>query len=229
MPEATSNVEFAHKIQEQSHHERSRGDKREEWVEILEAIVLAIVALMTAWSGYQAASWDAQSAHYYAMASGTRVQAQEKSVLAGQDRLYDVTTFDSWIAATLDGRPKLAQFYERRFRPEYRIAFDAWMKLNPLTNASAPPGPIFMPEYKSALAAQSAGLTHEADGYLEKGSSTRETGDDFVRITVILATVLLLTALSQRFKALGPRVAVVVVAIALLGYSTYLIAILPQA
>ena len=50
-----------------------------------------------------------------------------------------------------------------------------------------------------------------------------------MRITVILATVLLLTALSQRFKMLGPRIAIVAVASLLLVYSVYLIFILPQA
>lgn len=103
------------------------------------------------------------------------------------------------------------------------------MKLNPLTNASAPPGPTFMPEYQSAKAAKSAALGEQATGYFEQGVSTRETGDQFVRITVILAMVLLLTALSQRFKVLGPRVAIIAVAGVLLGCSVYLIAMLPQA
>ena len=103
------------------------------------------------------------------------------------------------------------------------------MKLNPLTNASAPPGPTFMPEYQSAKAAKSAALGEQATGYFEQGVSTRETGDQFVRITVFLATVLLLTALSQRFKNLGPRIAVIGIAAVLLIYSVYLIALLPQA
>jgi hypothetical protein len=72
-------------------------------------------------------------------------------------------------------------------------------------------------------------MSEQAKGYFEKGISTRETGDQFVRITVILATVLLLTALSQRFKVLGPRVAIIGVASVLLVYSLYLIALLPQA
>lgn len=230
MPEATSNVEFAHKIHEHGHHTSSSGDKRERWVEILEAVVLAIVAVMTAWSGYQAAKWDAKSATDYALASSRNVQAQEQSTLAGQDRLYDTTTFDSWVNATLAGKPKLAQFYERRFRPEYIVAFNAWMKLDPLANSgTVPPGPIFMPEYKDTHVVQGATLAEEAKRYLEQGIQTRETGDQFVRITVILATVLLLTALSQRFKVLGPRIAIVAVASLLLVYSVYLIFILPQA
>jgi hypothetical protein len=36
----------------------------------------------------------------------------------------------------------------KRFTPEYRVAFDAWLKLDPLNNEDAPPGPRFMPECK---------------------------------------------------------------------------------
>ncbi|MGB6675072.1 MAG: hypothetical protein WBE44_00135 [Terriglobales bacterium] len=49
MSEITSNVEFAHKIHEQGHHHPSGSDIRERWVEILEAVVLAMVAVATAW------------------------------------------------------------------------------------------------------------------------------------------------------------------------------------
>ena len=86
-----------------------------------------------------------------------------------------------------------------------------------------------MPLYKSAKAVRSAALAEQANRYFGQGVATRETGDHFVRITVFLATVLLLTALSQRFRAPGPRVAVVGIAAVLLVYSVYLIAVLPQA
>jgi hypothetical protein len=51
----------------------------------------------------------------------------------------------------------------------------------------------------------------------------RETGDNYVKVTVLLATVLLLTALGQRFEIFGSRAAVVAVALILLVASTYLI------
>ena len=56
-------------------------------------------------------------------------------------------------------------------------------------------------------------LAEQAKVYFEKGVSTRDTGDDYVKVTVFLATVLLLTALSQRFRVLGPRIAVAAVAV----------------
>jgi hypothetical protein len=120
MAEATSNVEIAHKIHEASHH-RSSGDHRQQWVEIVEAVVLAVVAVATAWSGYQAAKWDALSAEQYQLASRSSVESQGKATLAGQDRLFDIVTFNGWIAAKTAGNTALAALYERRFRPEYAV------------------------------------------------------------------------------------------------------------
>jgi hypothetical protein len=229
MPETTSNVEFANKIQEHGRHHPSPTDHRSQWIEIAEAVVLAVVAVATAWSGYQAAKWDALSAQNYNLASRTTVVSQEKATLAGQDRLYDITTFNGWVAAKISGKDKLATFYQRRFRPEYATAFSAWWKLDPINNPSAPAGPIFMAEYTNANSQESARLAEEAKGHFEKGVDTRDVGDKYVKVTVFLATVLLLTALSQRFEIFGPRVAVVTVAFVLLVMSTYWILTFPRA
>ena len=229
MAEATSNVEFAHKIHEEGHHHAPPTDHRARWIEIVEAVVLATVAVATAWSGYQASKWDALSARQYNLATRTAVASQEKATLAGQDVLYDITTFNGWVAATVAGKDKLATFYQRRFRPEYATAFAAWLKLDPIHNPSAPPGPIFMAEFRNANRDESTKLAQDSKDYFEKGVSMRETGDNYVKVTVLLATVLLLTALSQRFEIFGPRVAVVAVALVLLLISAYWIFTFPRA
>ncbi len=228
MSENTSNVEFAHKIHEQGHHHEPSPHAWAGWVGIAEAILLSIVAIATAWSGYQAAKWDALSARKYAQVGRITVLSQEKSTLAGQDRLYDIATFNGWVAAKTAGNAKLVDFYERRFRPEYKAAFDAWQKLDPFNNPAAPAGPIFMPEYTNANTQESAKLAEQAKVFFEAGADARETGDRYVKVTVFLATVLLLTALSQRFEVFGPRVAVITIALGLLVMSTYWIVILPR-
>jgi hypothetical protein len=229
MPEQNSNVEFAHKIQEQAHHHGQTSDHQPAWVEIAEAVVLAVVAVVTAWSGYQATKWDALSNQNYSLAASTNMRAQEKATLAGQDRLYDIVTFNGWIAAESAGNKKLATIYEHRFRPEYAVAFLAWQKLDPLNSVPAVPGPIFMPEYKNARAQESGKLTEEAKGYFEKGVSTRETGDHYVKVSVFLATVLLMTALGQRFKVRAPRIVMLSIAFVLLVVSTFWIITFPRA
>jgi hypothetical protein len=127
------------------------------------------------------------------------------------------------------GREKLAAFYQRRFRPEYATAFAAWWNLDPVNNPSAPAGPIFMAEYTNANSQESAKLEEKAKDEFEKAVSMRETGDKYVRVTVFLATVLFLTALSQRFAMFGPRVAVVAIAFVLLVISSYSILTLARA
>jgi hypothetical protein len=230
LPETNSNIEYAHRIHEQAHeHHPSPSDRRHELVAIAEALLLAIVAIATAWSGYQAAKWDALSAKQYGMSSSTIVLSQEKATLAGQEHLYDTTTFNGWMFAKTNNNEALQSFYVRRFRPEYRTAFEAWIKLDPFHNPDAPAGPSYMPEYKDANAEEARQLMQKAKTYFEQGVDTRETGDQYVKVTVFLATVLLLTALSQRFKLLGPRIAVVGIALLLLIMSTVLLVQLPRA
>jgi hypothetical protein len=148
---------------------------------------------------------------------------------AGQDRLYDIVTFNGWLAAKSAGNAKPVEIFERRFRPEYLVAFTAWQKLDPLNNPSAPAGPIFMPEYINSHAIQSAKLSEQATIHFDQGIETGENADSYIKVTVFLATVLLLTALSQRFKTSGPRMAVVGIAFVLLVMSLYWVLTFPRA
>src|SRR6476469_10403849 len=182
---------------------RASGDTsqaRLEAIEIIEAVILALVAVATAWSGYQAAQWAGKRAELYAEATRLRVTAEGLVTLAGQERIYDSDTFNSWVAAKLDGKENSAEFFERRFRDEYRRAFAAWLRTDPFKNAQAPSGPIFMPEYHNAKHEQFLALNKQAADVADQGTKSGHTGDQYVRITVLLATVLLLTAIGQRFS-----------------------------
>src|SRR5215831_4299986 len=188
---------------------RDSGDtsqSRWEVIEIIEALILALVAVATAWSGYQAAQWAGKRAEEYAKANRLRVNAEGLATLAGQERIYDSDTFNSWLAATLDGKAEATAFFERRFRDEYRPAFGAWMKTDPFNNPQAPPGPIFMPDYRNAKHEQFLVLTKQAPEMADQGTKSGEIGDQYVRITVLLATVLLITAIGQRFHFKTVRV-----------------------
>jgi len=115
----------------------SPSQSRFEAIEIIEAVILALVAVATAWSGYQAAQWAGKRAQQYAEATRLRVTAEGLVTLAGQERIYDSDTFNSWLAAKLNGKEEAAEFFERRFRDEYRPAFAAWMGTDPFKNAQA--------------------------------------------------------------------------------------------
>ena len=210
---------------------RKSGDtsqSRFEAIEIIEAVILALVAVATAWSGYQAAQWAGKRAEEYAEASRLRVSAEGLATLAGQERIYDSDTFNSWLTARLDGKAEAAEFFERRFRDEYRPAFAAWMSTDPFKNAQAPPGPIFMPQYHNAKHEQFLALNKQAAEVADQGTKSGETGDQYVRITVLLATVLLITAIGQRFHFKTVRVVFMILACLLLCLPLLQLLMLPR-
>ena len=218
MPEDL-NVEIAGGIAEAgSPHERAEKLRWERFVEISEAVVLAFVAVSTAWSGYQAARWDGRQAERYGTASAVRIQADEQLTLGGQQKLLDVATFNTWIQAKKDGNDALAALYVRRFSPAFKTAFDAWIASHPFSNPDAPPGPSFMPEYTNPQIEQGDALNEEATAIFEEGTQARETSDNYIRTTVVLATVLFLMALSQRFRIRGVRIAVLIISGLLMVY-----------
>jgi hypothetical protein len=50
---------------------------------------------------------------------------------------------NAWLSADIHGEKEVKNFYERRFLPEFKLAFDAWIKLDPINNSSAPPEPRY--------------------------------------------------------------------------------------
>ena len=94
-----SNIETAHRLAEHGDGKRPRpaGGVWEEWVEVGEAISLALVAIATAWSGYQASQWEGRQAELYGESQELRIDADELLTLGGQRHLRDIMTFNTWI------------------------------------------------------------------------------------------------------------------------------------
>ena len=63
-----------------------------------------------------------------------------------------------------------------------------------------------MPDYHNADHEHFLALNKRAAEVAEQGTKSGETGDQYVRITVLLATVLLITAIGQRFRFKTVRV-----------------------
>jgi hypothetical protein len=226
MPES-QNVEFAHKLSEHSRTELHR----ERWhslVETAEVVLLAVVAVATAWSGFQAARWDGHQSLLYGQASRDRFAADDASTRAGQLLLSDLTLFSGWLQAGSNGDPQLQMIYDRRFSPEYRTAFNAWLSTDPFRDPQAPAGPSAMPEYRNVLAEQAARLNEQASQTFEEGTAARETADRYVRDTVIFASVLFLVAIAQRFESRAVRIGANVVACSLLVFVLASVVRLPR-
>lgn len=192
--------------------EKPLSRRQERALELVATIILALATLGTAWSGYQATRWSGVQAASYVTASGLRVELTKASTAAGQNKLYDSQVFSQWVNAYDVGNTALAAIYERRFRAEFRPAFNAWFATDPLHNPSAPAGPLFMPEYVSADAQQADALEKEAAAAYAFGVEANETADSYVLNTVFLASALFLAGVAGRFEWRSARIAVLATA-----------------
>jgi hypothetical protein len=221
------NVEVAHKLSEREHSARSKR-RWEEVIEILEVLLLALAAIATAWSGYQAARGDGKQSVLYIDASVDRVRANAAASLGEQRLAADSAIFNSWLQARADNNQELQAILVRRFSPEYRTAFTAWLATDPFTDPSAPPGPGFMPEYHNPQAEEAKELNEQAAELEKEGTEARHTAEQYVRGTVLFALVLFLVAVGQRFRLRGVRIATLVMALALFSWAFYDIGTLPR-
>ena len=182
---------------------------RDRLLSIAEAVLLSIVALMAAWSGYAAAKWSTESRVGLAEASTARTKANRANLQAIELRNFDSSTFEAWFTAYTAHNEQAMALAEHRFRPQFRVAFEAWRATKPETNPSAPRGPTYMPQYEQPGLAQGKALDEQADEAFAAGASAGETSDKYVRTTVFLASVLFLVGISTQFPVRGGRYALV--------------------
>src|SRR2546430_4351407 len=156
---------------------------RQRRVELLATILLAVAAVATAWSTFQSTRWRGETAADYSKATAARIQSSEASTRAGQLTQVDIATFIQWIDASVAGDAKLADFYRRRFRAEFRPAFAAWLATHPRTNRSAPLTPFAMPQYRVAEAVKSQQLNTAAGEHADTAGKGRNTLDKTRRDT----------------------------------------------
>jgi hypothetical protein len=218
MPEGLSPQEVGKEIGEhaRSSDEGEADERRIRTVSILEAVLLSIVAVVAAYSGYAAAKWTTEQRVSLAEASGLRSQSNRANLQAMSLRNFDSSTFEAWFTAYTVQNKQAMALAERRFRPQFRVAFDAWRATHPETNPDAPKGPTYMPQYHSPGLAESATLDKRADETFADGSDAGKTSDEYVRVTVFLASVLFLVGISTQFRLRGARFALVGVGAAML-------------
>lgn len=211
MPEG-ANIEVAHSLTEQGHgggqHERSHRI-----LEVLEVALLAVVAIVTAWSGFQAAQWDGRQSLLYGHSSRDRFAADAASTLGDQRLAADAGMFTAWLQARSTGDEDLQAMLVKRFSPGYRAAFDAWIATDPFARDDAPLGPAAMPEYRNPDIEKAEALNEKASDEFDEGTEAREHGEEYVRNTVLFAMVLFLVAIAQRMKTRSLRTSVNAVAV----------------
>ena len=115
MPEGLSSSDVAGEITRHRTHSAKHEQDGEEsepvgetrshdrTLSVIEAVMLAIVALLAAYTGYASAKWNTESSVRLAQASAARTEANRAELDAQNLRNFDSTTFNSWFTAYVAG------------------------------------------------------------------------------------------------------------------------------
>lgn len=193
------------------------GIEASDRVELLSTIILAVAAVLTAWSAFQSAKWGGVMSIEFNSAGTARTESTRFDTLAGQQAQVDVGLFTNWLAALNDDlntgaitlapgqgytptEGTLSGFLFLRFRPEFRPVMDAWLATFPVTNPDAPPSPFAMPEYTLAAAEEADLLQSTADAHRDAALVANQTSDDYVLTAVLFASVLFFAGVSTKMQ-----------------------------
>jgi len=220
------NSDVAQELNERNRHQHTQ--RWEELAEIVEVIFLAIVATATAWSGYQASRWDGRESALFQDAIAYRFRAESASDLGGLEVVSDSALFTSWLQAKASHDTALASEIAARFTPDFRADFDAWRKTGGL-DATTDADVGFKPDLEgNPNVQQAAALRERSRVTFVLGKKADDVADRYVRNTVLLAMVLFLVAIAQRFTTRGLRIGVNGAAFLLLAFVVGNLVTLPR-
>jgi hypothetical protein len=185
--------------------------RRRDWVEIGATVLLAVAAVATAWSSYEATRWNGEQAKTSGKVNKTRIEAARAAGLANAQQQVDVATFMQWVDSYARDDVKLVSFYQERFRAEFRPAFNAWIATKPLKTEGAPLTPFAMPQYKLAAKAEADRLDVTAEKLSAEVRQDIQRSSNYVLGVVLFAVALFFAGMSTKLTALGLRKAVLVV------------------
>ena len=188
----------------------AKSDGRD-WVEIVATVLLAFAAVATAWSSYQANRWNGETTKASSRVNALRIDAARAQGLAQAQTQVDIAMYFQWVNATETDEPDLAEFYDARFRPEFRPAFDAWLATDPLTNPDAPPTPFAMDEYQLQARADAERLDAEDEAMAAVVRRNIQRSANYVLAVVLFAVALFFAGMSTKLRGAGTRKALLVV------------------
>lgn len=181
-----------------------------EWQELLVTVLLAVAAVATAWSSYQATRWHGEQAEAASRTNAVRIEAARAAGLSEAQREVDVATFIAWVDADGTGEKELASFYQSRFRPEFKTAFDAWVATNPFENTNAPSTPFAMPEYEVASMKEAERLDNESEAAAAEVRTDIQRASNYVLSVVLYAVAMFFAGMSTKLTSRRLRTTLIV-------------------
>jgi hypothetical protein len=167
-------------------------------IEIAGTVLLAVAAVATAWSSYQANRWNGEQVKAAGRTNALRISAARAQGLAQAQTQVDVATFTEWVNAYARKETTLENFYFRRFRSEFKPSVHAWVATRPLENPRAPLTPFAMPQYRLAATAEAKRLDAAAELSAATVQLDVQRSSNYVLGVVLFAVSLFFAGISTK-------------------------------
>jgi len=181
--------------------EGKRAPKHHDLIEIFATLLLALAAVATAWSGYQANRWNGEQVKAGSRTNALRIDAARAQGLSEAETQVDVATYIEWVKAYAAEDEVLQDFFEARFREDFRPAFDAWLATDPFEDPDAPLTPFKMEEYQPASRTEAARLDAAAAASAEVVQRNLQRSANYVLAVVLFAVTLFFAGVSTKLDS----------------------------
>ena len=178
-----------------------REPKRHNLIEIFATLLLALAAVGTAWSGYQANRWNGEQVKAGSRTNALRIDAARAQGLSEAETQVDVATYIEWVKAYAAEDEVLQDFFEARFREDFRPAFDAWLATDPFDNPDAPLTPFKMEEYQPASRTEAERLDAAAAASAEVVQRNLQRSANYVLAVVLFSVTLFFAGVSTKLPS----------------------------
>jgi putative SOS response-associated peptidase YedK len=150
LSEGMSGTEVGKEIAEHAKHSRSHHapERRDRVVPIVEAVLLSLVTMAAARSGYAAAKWNGESSERLTSALEARTDASPADLDAREDRNYDLSTFEACSTPPLQSTSMRWSLPCVASVPSSRSRSTPGAPLTRTRTPTAPRGPTLMPQYR---------------------------------------------------------------------------------
>jgi hypothetical protein len=175
--------------------------------EVASTVLLALAAVATAWCSYQATRWNGEQVKASSRTNALRIEAARAQGRAQAVTQVDVATFTEWVDAYAHRETRLADFYFRRFRSEFKPAVTAWLATKPLRNPKAPLTPFAMPQYRLAATAEADRLDAESEASAAIVRRYIQRASNYVLGVVLFAVALFFAGMSAKLAGRAVRLA----------------------
>lgn len=204
-----------------------KQEPKDRKIEFVTALMLAVIIVAIAWCAYQSTLWNGVQTFKLRDVNSNSMKFVLKTLQQGQHSTVDAITFIQYFNALVRHEQTLSDFYYKSFRPDMKLAVDAWLKTDPLNNPNAPNNPFVMDEYNRTYVLEAQQFAKESDTNLDEAQQANKNSDNYVLMTVIYSSVLFVGAILEKLFTKQIRLILLLIALGITSIATTVVVFMP--